>query len=383
MNTKIDDKEIIVSILCAAYNQENYIGEALDSLLMQETNFSYEILLHDDASTDGTTDIVKEYAARYPEKICLFLEEENKFQKNIDFWKEVGKKHPPARYIAFCEGDDYWTDPHKLQKQYDALEAHPECDMCACCAAMVSEDGKIEIGEIRPRKGDGILAMENTIMGGGMFLATNSLFYRKSMGDYPMRFELIRPLDYATQMRGALRGGIVYIDEKMAAYRRFAKGSWTSVLVGRNGMAELQCEQEKEILRTLDEETGGKYHDTIVQRLKAYDVSFYSQLVDHREELLTLLKECSGKRYMWGCGIRGVAFEQFCQEEGIALDGVCDVTDVNIGQKTARGNWICASEDILKEADMILASATRAYEGLQDKGFSGRLINLQEYMPIA
>lgn len=377
------EQEMMVSIVCATYNQEDYIGEALDSLLMQETDFPYEILLHDDASTDRTTDIVKEYAARYPEKIRLFLEKENKFQRNIDFWAEIFREHRPAKYIAVNEGDDYWIDPLKLQKQVDALEAHPECDMCACCAAMMSEDGKLEIGQIRPRKGNGILSMEETIMGGGMYLATNALLYRREISEQPMRFQLIRSLDYAGQMRGALRGGIVYIDEKMAAYRRFAKNSWTSILVGINGMAALQCEQEKEILRTLDEETNGKYHETIEQRLKAYDVSFYSQLVDHREEILALIKDCPGKRYMWGCGIRGMAFEQFCQEEGIALDGACDVTDVNIGQKTARGNLICSSEEVLKEADVIYASATRAYEGLLEKGYAGLLINLQEYMPIA
>ncbi len=372
-----------VSVLCATYNQEAYISQAIKSLLMQKTSFEYEILIHDDASTDATSSILKEYARNYPERIKLFIETENKFQKNIDFWHECLSGYRLSKYIAYCEGDDFWTDPYKLQKQYEALEEHPEIDMCACRASMVSEDGSIEVGEIRPRKTNGLLTMEETILGGGMFLATNSLFYRREMAEQPMRFEQIRSLDYATQMRGALRGGIYYIDDKMAAYRRFAQGSWTSVLARQSEAAKLQCEQEKEILCTLDEETNGKYHETIVQRLKAYDVSFFSQLVEHREDLIEQINDHPGKRFMWGCGMRGMAFEQFCNEEGIRLDGVCDITNINCGQKTAYGNIICCTEDVLKEADVILASATRAYDGLQNIDFNGYIINLQKYMPIA
>ena len=370
-----------VSIQCATYNQESYIRNALDSILMQKTDFSFEILLHDDASTDKTTDIVKEYAERFPNIIHLFLEKENKFQKGIDYWKDVVANHSPAKYIAYCEGDDYWTDPYKLQKQYNALETHPECDMCACAAIMVSEDGQLEIGEIRPQKGNGILSMEDTILGGGMYLATNGLFFRSSMSFVPMKFETIRSLDYVTQMRGALRGGIVYIDEKMAAYRRYAKGSYTIELTGSEEKRKKHAETEKEILRCLDEETNHRFHEVIIKRMKDYEKGFYEQLNDKKEEIIDKIGNDHKGVYLWGYGLRGKEFEKFAKDNRIHLDGICDILNQNVGELTVIGNHIFSTSRVLKEADLLLASTTRAYKALCESDYSGDIINLQIFMP--
>lgn len=116
-------KEPLVSIVCITYNHEPYLRQALDSFLMQKTSFAYEIVLAEDCSTDGTREICMEYAAMYPDIIHYIWSENN-----------VGAVENEARairaakgkYIALCEGDDYWTDPKKLQKQVDFLESHPE-----------------------------------------------------------------------------------------------------------------------------------------------------------------------------------------------------------------------------------------------------------------
>ncbi|MFJ3470072.1 glycosyltransferase family 2 protein [Pseudomonas sp. NPDC090203] len=115
----------LVSIVCPAYNQEAYIAQALDGFLMQQTTFDFEILVNDDASTDATARIIADYAARYPTLIRTFFHETNQFSQ--------GKSSVPGlfgqargRYIAYCEGDDYWTDPRKLQIQVDFLESHPD-----------------------------------------------------------------------------------------------------------------------------------------------------------------------------------------------------------------------------------------------------------------
>lgn len=115
----------LVSIVCPAYNQEAYIAQTLDGFLMQETSYDVEILVNDDASTDGTARIIAEYVERYPTLIRPFYHETNQYSQ--------GKPSVPrlfgearGRYIAFCEGDDYWTDPRKLQIQVEFLENHPD-----------------------------------------------------------------------------------------------------------------------------------------------------------------------------------------------------------------------------------------------------------------
>lgn len=121
----------LVSICCITYNHAQFIRKCLDGFLMQQTDFPIEILIHDDCSTDGTTEIIREYEAKYPDLIFPLYEEENQYQQGkaaeIDFYNY---RRARGKYIAYCEGDDYWTDPLKLQKQVDFMEANPEYSIC-------------------------------------------------------------------------------------------------------------------------------------------------------------------------------------------------------------------------------------------------------------
>src|SRR5918993_30043 len=127
-----------VSVLLTTYNHEKYIAQAIDSALTQETNFDYEIVIIEDCSTDGTRDIVISYQKRYPEKIRLVLAEKNECD-NTAF--AAAFQASPARYIALLDGDDYWTSPHKLQRQAEFLDAHSECVLCFHKVAVVYQDG--------------------------------------------------------------------------------------------------------------------------------------------------------------------------------------------------------------------------------------------------
>lgn len=120
----------LVSICCVTYNHASYIRECLDGFMMQKTNFTFEVLIHDDASTDGTADIIKEYEIKYPGIIKPIYQIENQYSKGISPSVTFNFPRAKGKYIAMCEGDDYWTDPLKLQKQVDFLESHPDYVMC-------------------------------------------------------------------------------------------------------------------------------------------------------------------------------------------------------------------------------------------------------------
>ena len=138
----IEDETVpLVSVSVIAYNHEKYIRQCLDGILMQDVNFPYEVLVHDDASPDGTADIIREYEAKYPGIIKPIYQTENQYSQGKCIFKfNFDRAH--GKYLAFCEGDDYWTDPRKLQKQVDFLERHSEYIATAHRVKVISERGE-------------------------------------------------------------------------------------------------------------------------------------------------------------------------------------------------------------------------------------------------
>ncbi len=126
-------KNNVVAIRCCTYNHEPYIRDALEGFVMQKTDFPFVAIVHDDASTDRTAEIIREYAEKYPDIIKPIYETENQYSKKDGSLARIMNKAcdaTGAKYVAMCEGDDYWTDPYKLQKQVDFLESHPDYSMC-------------------------------------------------------------------------------------------------------------------------------------------------------------------------------------------------------------------------------------------------------------
>lgn len=120
----------LVSVRCITYNHEPYIAQAIDGFLMQKTNFPFEVVIHDDASTDKTAEIIREYEKKYPLIIKPIYQTENQYSKGNGSVSKAIDPKLKGKYIAFCEGDDYWIDPNKLQMQVDFLEKNPEYGMC-------------------------------------------------------------------------------------------------------------------------------------------------------------------------------------------------------------------------------------------------------------
>lgn len=126
MENQTLEQPLMVTIRCIAYNHEQYIRQCLEGFIMQKTNFRFEAIVHDDASTDKTADIIREYAEKYPNIIKPIFETENQYSKHDGSLRRIMDAHTHGKYVALCEGDDYWIDPLKLQKQVDYLEDHPD-----------------------------------------------------------------------------------------------------------------------------------------------------------------------------------------------------------------------------------------------------------------
>ena len=226
----------IVSVACLTYNHEKYLRDALDSFLMQETEFSFEIIVYDDASTDQNTQIIMEYVHRYPNIIKPIIQTVNQYsihkRISIDFiFNEV-----QGKYIAFCEGDDYWTDKSKLQKQYNALEQNEELNLCLHWADLLDEPTGRKTGIIGnyPVVPDfPIISFSDIVKKPYGQIPTASTFIRATvLPDLSKFFTESKAsiFDIFLHMMAARGLGAYLIPESMSVYRVNVPGSWNDSL---------------------------------------------------------------------------------------------------------------------------------------------------------
>lgn len=238
MNVQVST--IMVTIRCATYNHEQYIRQCLDGFVMQKTNFRFEAIVHDDASTDGTAAIIKEYAEKYPDIIKPIYETENQYSKRNGSIRRVFNANTHGKYVAMCEGDDYWTDPLKLQKQVDFLESHLDYVMCSHRFNKYwHEKGVLEEDSDKDFKGADY-DLQNLI-GGKWLTQTLTVMYRRSALDlkryesYGMSLDMI--LFYEL-----LRHGKGYcFPEVMGVYRCHRGGVWSEVSQNRRLLTEFKA----------------------------------------------------------------------------------------------------------------------------------------------
>lgn len=212
----------LVSVVCITYNQEKTIAQAIDSFLMQETNFPFEIIIHDDASTDTTPSIIKKYAKKYPKLFKVIFEDQNQYSKKT--WQFVNDMLIQARgkYIAMCEGDDFWTDSKKLQKQVDFMEGKPDYSVCFHSVRVFFENNE-ESQYISPIKNKAApFNIENLLKDN--YINTCSVMYRKQ--NYNDLINGVMPQDVYLHLYHARFGKIGFIKDVMSAYRRQSEGIW-------------------------------------------------------------------------------------------------------------------------------------------------------------
>lgn len=269
--------EKLVSIYCLTYNHVDYIRDALEGFVKQKTSFKYEVFVYDDASTDGTSDILMEYKRKYPDIFNIYISKKNRWKdkERNKFIYDLKMHNLDAKYVAMCEGDDYWTDENKLQIQVDYMEAHPECSMyihnCEWleCATNTSKPGNaIDI------TGEGDVSTEELIMQKNGHPSTASFLYRRELLQQDFFFFDAVVGDYPLILCAASVGKVHYNNKIMSVYRYKAKGSWSSRLTSQSYENKLfQCYHYIGVMDFLfkyNKYTCYKYKNAIKERILLY-----------------------------------------------------------------------------------------------------------------
>ncbi|MBS3956568.1 MAG: glycosyltransferase family 2 protein [Clostridiales bacterium] len=245
-----------VSVVTIAYNQEAYIAEAVESVLMQECDFDFEYIIGDDASTDGTWEILKEYQRRYPERIKLRLHDSNMgAQRNL----ADALAQCTGQYVALLDGDDFWTSEHKLQTQVDFMDANPDCALSCHGCLMVHSDGTpfaaLPAHGCAPERSGIEELLSRSIT--STHILTPTVMYRWGLVELPDWWNEHRLGDFPLHVLHAQYGWVGYIDEVMAASRFHAGGMWRS----ESGVTNLL--EFVAVLHRLDDALNNRYHDII------------------------------------------------------------------------------------------------------------------------
>lgn len=214
----------LVSICCITYNHEKYICEAIEGFLMQETDFSIEIIIHDDASADRTQDIIREYAEN-DKRIIPILRESNMKSTGVHVFPFTYEK-ARGKYIALCEGDDYWTDPQKLQKQVEFMEENEDYALCFHATKIIDTKTNNTLRIHKSKKTDCTVEIEELIMGGGAFVGTQTMLFRTGiLKNIPAFFYDSPAGDYPLTLLAGHHGKCYYLNDQMAAYRAYNQDS--------------------------------------------------------------------------------------------------------------------------------------------------------------
>jgi glycosyltransferase involved in cell wall biosynthesis len=219
----------LLSISCLTFNHVFFIKKCLDSFLMQKTTFPIEVIIHDDCSNDGTREIIEEYSRKYPDIIFPIFQTENQYSRGVrGFMARFNFPRCRGKYIALCEGDDYWTDPYKLQKQVDFLESNTDYSLCFHDAVYSYTDTtKKKFSEKYPFLNEKNDFTRQDLLERQWFIPTASMLFR-NFGKVPDFFFKINAGDYNLQLYLSKTGKFHYISDTMSVYRITGKGLGTA-----------------------------------------------------------------------------------------------------------------------------------------------------------
>lgn len=306
------DTAPLVSVCCITYNHKRFITDCLDGILAQRTTFPVEIVVHDDASNDGTREIIQRYAGDYPQLFRLILQSTNQWSQGI---KPRTFVFPAARgeYIAICDGDDYWISDWKLQTQFDILRRYPESSICfhpAIEKDMATGKERIICNHF---SNDQFVDLHDVVLGRGGYMPTASLFFRNSETALMANSFQTAPIgDFFIQVFQASRGHCYYLKDAFSVYRRSCPDSWTA----SQRAAPHKSRYARDMLQALDEfypyikcKPGSEaMHDVYLFYLKVasrLEESYFRRLTLYLVSVLRLNN--LGRMRVLGLLVRGIA----------------------------------------------------------------------------
>lgn len=312
-----DSEEIGVSVCCLVYNHEPYLRQCLDGFISQRTNFKFEVLIHDDASTDRSAEIIREYEEKYPEIIKPIYQTENQYSQRVSITTKFLYPRARGKYVAFCEGDDYWTRSDKLQKQFDALENRPDCVVCVHKTKVWNEANKVEESAYPRRDVPNFLTGDDyvryNLVDGYVFQTSSYFLRRKTITEYVAECPAFQRVacvgDQPMLLWLATRGAFFYLDDVFSCYRLLALGSWTTKRAGDNKRLVKINACAYRMYFEFDKYTNGKFTDRIKQTLRYFAKRVYVDSIVYdveRNEVVDCFAPLSpGKKFLlYGRAIR-------------------------------------------------------------------------------
>lgn len=307
-----------VLVRCFTFNHSKYIEDALNGFAMQQTNFPFVCFVMDDASTDGEQEVIKAWMERecdmsraetigIPTSVVIIVPHKSNSSCTFAFYllkqnlygtgdKKMNHVYPwrnKCEYEAICEGDDFWFDSLKLQKQVDYLDNNPDYSMC-CSDAVIYTNG-YELDWKRYAE-DITIPVKDIILGGGLFIQTATLVYRKDLISeerYPNFAKKCHVGDYPLQIFAALNGKVYWFSDKMSVYRYKVGNSWTSSNMSKTCSENMIKGWQSEVmmLRGMDKISNGKYHDDFNMRIATYVFDIICKYRNDKKRLLKIFSD--------------------------------------------------------------------------------------------
>lgn len=282
----MSNRGIKVSIICTVYNHAQYLEKTLQGFVSQKTDFRFEALIHDDASTDNSAEIIKSFEKKYPEIIKGIYQTENQYSKRVSITREILVPSAKGKYIAVCEGDDYWTDENKLQKQVEYMDSHPECAFCFTNADC-EENGEIT-RRVVPWTGSAVVPTADKIRLDELermdYIPTCTfLFPKKNYINMPKISDNAFRGDEYIKLGLAVQGYAHYIPDSTAVYRFGVLNSATSNWQTDPTVFKRYAGRFISLFREFNEITNGKYSEIFNHKILLWEIQIILRTEDYKK----------------------------------------------------------------------------------------------------